>query len=92
MTAITGSNDNDPLLEESTLSSSFTRDGITVAVKIYRLAGEGDGWTLEVVTPKGNSIVWQDTFATDGEAYRTFYLVVENEGVGTFLAPEGARH
>ena len=76
------------MLEESPLSSSFTRDGITVAVKIYRLAGECDGWTLEVVTPKGDPIVWQDTFATDGEAYRTFYFVVENEGVGTPLEPE----
>lgn len=89
---MSGDNDNDPPIEDSPLSSPFTRDGITVEVKIYRLAGEGGGWSLEVVTPDGASTVWDDLFDTDSEAYRAFYLVVENEGIGTLLVPEQTRH
>ena len=41
--------DNTPKIESSPLCESVTRDGITVRVEIYRLAGRGDGWSLEVV-------------------------------------------
>jgi hypothetical protein len=41
--------DNTPEIESSPLCESATRDGITVRVEIYRLAGRGDGWSLEVV-------------------------------------------
>ena len=38
-----------PEIEFSPFCGSVTRDGITVRVEIYRLAGRGEGWSLEVI-------------------------------------------
>lgn len=37
-------------------------------VDIYKLEG-GDGWSLEVVTEDGTSIVWDDLFEDDRAAF-----------------------
>ena len=42
-------NDNEFDLEYSLLCGDVTRDGLTVRVQIYRIAGRGEGWSLEVV-------------------------------------------
>lgn len=89
---MTGGVDDDPEIEESPLSTPFTEHGITVEVKIFRLAEGSEGWSLEVVSPDNASTVWDDLFATDAEAYRAFQQTVEREGIGTFLMPEGTRH
>jgi hypothetical protein len=53
------------------MSRTLTRDGTTVGVEIVRLEGE-TGWSLEVVNAKNTSVVWDDLFATDEDAYAEF--------------------
>ena len=78
-------NDNAPEIESSPLSRSVTHDDIVVRVQIYREAGSGDGWLLEVENQKGTSTVWDDLFATDSEAFAEFQRTLEAEGVDAFL-------
>lgn len=75
---------DDPELEHSPLSGSVTRDGITVRVEIYRLAGSTEGWALEVIDQEDASTVWEDLFATDKDAYAEFYRALEEEGIRSF--------
>ena len=78
---------DDPQLEHSPLCGNVTRDGITVRVEIYRLAGKDEGWSLEVVDQEDGSTVWDELFATDKEAYAEFYRTLETEGIKAFSVP-----
>ena len=49
--------DETPEIETSPLSRRFSRDGITVEVKIYRLRGVNEDWSLEVVDHEDASTV-----------------------------------
>ena len=80
-------NDNNPEIEFSPFCGSVTRDGITVRVEIYRIAGRGGGWSLEVIDREGASTVWDDTFADDQDAYDEFYRALESEGIRSLGAP-----
>jgi hypothetical protein len=83
---------DEPEIESSPLCTSVTRDGITVRVEIYRIAGSGEGWLLEVVDQDGGSTVWSDQFATDRDAYTEFSQTLEAEGIRAFAEQVGARH
>jgi hypothetical protein len=83
--------DNTPEIESSPLCESVTRDGITVRVEIYRLAGRGEGWSLEVVDQKGGSTVWDGTFANDQDAQAEFYRTLESEGIRSIAEPPSGR-
>ncbi len=76
--------ERDPKIVESGLSRTVTKDGVTVEVSIIRLEGETE-WSLEVVNDKNMSIVWDDLFASDDEAYAEFERTVADEGIRTFL-------
>ncbi len=76
--------ERDPKIVESGLSRTVTKDGVTVEVSIIRLEGETE-WSLEVVNDKNTSIVWDDLFASDDEAYAEFERTVADEGIRTFL-------
>ena len=78
-------NDDDPEIESSPLCTSVTRDGVTVRVQIYRLAGSGEGWSLEVVDEEGGSTVWDDLFANDQDAYDEFCRTLDTEGILSFF-------
>ena len=85
--------DDNPEIENSPLSGSVTRDGITIRVDIYRLAGRDEGWSLEVVDQDGGSTVWKATFSSDGDAYAEFYRTLEAEGIRSFVEqPSGRAH
>jgi hypothetical protein len=77
-------NDNDPEIESSPLCGRVTRDGITVRVEIYRLAGRGESWSLEVIDQEGGSTVWDETFANDEDAYAEFTRTLETDGIRSF--------
>ena len=62
----------------------FSQDGVGVEVFIVKLEG-GRYWTLEVVNSKGTSIVWDETFLDDHEAYAEFQRTVTEEGIEAFL-------
>jgi hypothetical protein len=76
--------ERDPNIVHSSLSRRVTRDGITVEVVIVRLEDESK-WSLEVVNAKNTSIVWDELFSTDEDAYAEFERTVAEEGMRTFL-------
>lgn len=77
----------EPKLVHSALSGTVTKDGVTVQVSIVRLEGLEDepGWSLEVVNPSHTSIVWDDLFLSDEDAYAEFQRTIAEEGIQTFL-------
>jgi hypothetical protein len=56
-------------------------------VSIIRLEHETQ-WSLEVVNSAATSIVWDELFATDEEAYAEFERTVSEEGMRVFLDKE----
>ena len=56
--------EREPNLIISSASKHFVKEDIPFEVDIYKLEG-GDGWSLEVVTADGTSIVWDDLFEDD---------------------------
>ncbi|MGH1571160.1 hypothetical protein ACRAWG_11305 [Methylobacterium sp. P31] len=78
-------------LEHSPLSGPVTRDGIPVEVEIYRFAETQDPWRLEVADQKGRCTAWQQGFATEQYAYRTFCEKVADDGIGSFAEPQPTR-
>ncbi|GGF86156.1 hypothetical protein [Mameliella alba] len=50
---------------------------------IYKLEG-GDGWSLEVVTEDGTSIVWDDLFEDDRAAFEEAISIIRSEGAVAF--------
>ncbi|MBB4000314.1 hypothetical protein [Aureimonas pseudogalii] len=80
----------DPEIEVSPLSGTVTRDGVTVELAIYRMAGANEGWTLEVVDATNTSTVWDDRFETDDEASAEFQRCLDEEGIELLLAGDVA--
>jgi len=76
--------DREPNIVTSGLSRRFTQDAVTVEVHICRLETDAV-WTLEVVNPKGTSIVWDDLFPSDDAANEEFLRTVADEGMAAFL-------
>jgi hypothetical protein len=83
--------DDDPDIERSPLCETVTRDGVTVQVEIYRIAGGTEGWSLEVIDEENASTVWDDLFATDQEAYAEFYRTLELEGIRSLVERPSGR-
>jgi uncharacterized protein len=79
--------ERDPKIVQSDLSRTVKQDGVTVEVSIIRLEHETE-WSLEVVNSASTSIVWDDLFASDGEAFAEFERTVAEEGMRTFLDKE----
>ena len=73
-----------PNLVRSGLSGIVSKDNATVEVIIVRLESESK-WSLEVLNNAGTSIVWDDLFDSDDEAYAEFQRTVEEEGMRAFL-------
>ena len=69
-----------PNLVRSGLSGIVSKDNVTVEVIIVRLESESN-WSLEVVNDAGTSIVWDDLFDSDDDAYAEFQQTVEEEGM-----------
>ena len=80
--------DKNPNLVISSLSGTQSRDGIVVEVNIFRLETDVQ-WSLEVVNENGTSIVWDDQFDDDGDAFGAFEQVVAEEGMAAFLDDGG---
>lgn len=77
--------DDDREFEHSPLSGSFSRDGETLDLEIYRYAGTEDPWQLVVIDlSSGGCTAWKETFATDQEAYKAFTAMVEADGMASF--------
>jgi hypothetical protein len=75
--------DRDPNIVTSGLSRTITEDGVTIRLEIYRLEHDPK-WALEVVNEAGTSIVWDELYDTDDDAYATFKRTVAEEGMEAF--------
>jgi hypothetical protein len=65
----------DTEIEFSPLSGSVTHDGVTLLVRIQRIAG-GE-WSLEVIDEDGVSTVWRNNFETDKGAFDEYRRTVD---------------
>ena len=75
--------EREPNLIISSASQRIIEDGVHFKVDIYKLEG-GDGWSLEVVTADGTSIVWDDLFEDDGVAFAEAVTTIRKEGALAF--------
>jgi len=82
--------DLDPVIVESSRSCTYAKDGMTVEVAIYRLESSTE-WALEVIDSHGTSLVWNDEFASEDEAWAAFETAVKEEGLHGMFAPDDPR-
>lgn len=75
--------ERDPNLIISSASQRIVEEGVSLKVDIYKLEG-GDGWSLEVVTEDGTSIVWDDLFDDDQAALEEAVKTIRKEGAAAF--------
>jgi len=75
-------NDEDDLIY-SDLQTTFSSDGHTVEINIYRLPETE--WVLELVDEFNNSTVWDDSFATDEAALPAALQAIQEEGITAFV-------
>jgi hypothetical protein len=69
---------------ESPLSQTYTADGETIEVSIYRL--QHSKWKLEVIDSQGTHTVWDDDFNSDKDAWTEFLRDVTVNGIAQFIA------
>ena len=78
---------DDPEIIMSPLCRKITVDGITIQIDIYR--GENEpGWILEVIDEENASTVWDEPFDIDQEALDAVLIVIEKDGIRSFLEGE----
>jgi hypothetical protein len=65
------------------MSRKIVEDGITFDVQIYKIEGT-DGWSLDVVTQDGTSVVWDDLFTDDEVAFEEAVNTIRSEGALAF--------
>ena len=75
--------ERDPKIVKSGLSRIVKKDGVTVEVSIIRSSTKPR--VVEVVNSARTSIVWDDLFTSDDEAFAEFERTVAEEGMQTFL-------
>jgi len=69
-------------VEHSTLCQKIERDGRSIHVEIYRGKDHDEGWLLEIVDlDSGSSIVWDDLFKTDSEAFEFLLAEITAQGL-----------
>jgi len=78
---------SDPVIIMSPLCREISGDGTMIQVDIYR--GEDDsGWILEVIDEENASTIWDESFDTDQEALDAVLIVIERDGIRSFLEGE----
>lgn len=75
--------DDDIELIHSPLTQTYSAEGHTLSIEIYRAAGEP--WILEVVDELGTSTVWDEPFETDAAALAAAFAAFQEAGVHHFV-------
>jgi hypothetical protein len=75
--------EREPNLITSSASRNIIEEDVSFKVGIYKLEG-GDGWSLEVVTADGTSIVCDDQFQDDQAAFEETVATIRKEGAIAF--------
>lgn len=65
------------------MSQRIIEDDIPFQIEIYKIEGTPQ-WSLEVVTRDGTSVVWDDLFDDDEEAFKEALTAIREEGALTF--------
>ena len=76
-------------LIESLLDQTFSKDGKSIEIEIYRMPDTG--WNVQVVDTFGNSTVWDDEFESDKEALQFVLAEIERDGIDEFIGPPSNR-
>lgn len=76
--------EREPNLIISSASQHIIEEGVPFKVDICRLES-GDGWSLEVLTEDGTSIVWDDLFDDDQVAFEEALATIRKEGPESFV-------
>ena len=79
---MTAPGDGDPEIKYSPLCRVIEKDGVSLDVQIYE--GDPGRWLLEVVNPRGTSIVWDDQFDDDQAALAEFTRTLDEDGLAAF--------
>jgi len=77
--------EREPNLIISSMSRRIVVEGVPFKVDICKLEGS-DGWSLDVVTEDGTSIVWDDLFDDDEAAFNEAEKTIREEGPRAFIA------
>lgn len=76
--------DDDYEVKLSPLSKKYSEGNKSVEVEIYK--GEDDeGWILELLDNLGNSMIADEMFKTEQEAWDQFIDDVKNDGIDAFI-------
>ena len=78
---------SDPEIVMSPLCRKITVNGITIQIDIYRSKNDS-GWILEVIDEENASTIWDEPFDTDREALDAVLIVIEKDGIRSFLEGE----
>lgn len=70
-------------LIHSPLQRSYTEDGKTIEICIYRMPDTG--WTAEVVDLHNNSTVWDGEFESDQAALDEVLKDIREDGIEAFI-------
>ena len=77
----------DPKIIMSPLCREVIEDDTRIQVDIYRGENES-GWILEVIDEENASTIWDEPFDTDQEALDAVLIVIERDGIRSFLDGE----
>ncbi len=75
-----------PNIVRSGLSQPITIDGQQIRIEIYRLESDPT-WILELVDEAGTSVVWDDPYETDQQAFDEAIGAITDEGLALYAEP-----
>ena len=75
---------DDTELIHSLLTQTYSADGHTLRIQIYR--SQGSPWILEIADELGTSTVWGDPFDSDKAALEAAFVAIKNDGINRFVS------
>ena len=83
---------DEPVMTVSPFSHIVVRDGVMIAVRIYRLPRTGAHWMIEVVDQAGHVTLLGAVYPSDRAALRSALSIVEAAGIRSFAGTAGTLH
>lgn len=75
---------DDTELIHSLLTQTYSADGHTLRIQIYR--SQGSPWILEIADELGTSTVWGDPFDSDKAALEAAFVAIKKDGINRFVS------
>ena len=83
---------DEPAMTMSPFSHIVVRDGVMVAVRIYRFPRTGAHWMIEVVDQAGQVTLLGAVYPSDRAALRSACSIVEAAGIHSVVGSAGTLH